>query len=122
MFLAVDAAEGIIADANPSAGALLKLERDALLGLDFFSIVPEYQRENWWTELDATAEGAESRLLHASLQDISGQEVPMEGTVTPYATRSRTLALFLLRPAKEIRSHVVDTEGRVDARSDLSSS
>ena len=122
VFLAVDAAEGIIADANPSAGALLKLERDALLGLDFFSVVPEHQRENWWTELDATAEGAESRPLHASLQDISGQEVPMEGTVTPYATRSRTLALFLLRPAEKIRSHVVDTEGRVDARPDLSSS
>ena len=101
VFLAVDAADGLIADANPAAGALLQLERDALLGLDFFSVVPESQRDRWWAHLDGTAEGAESRHLTARLQDISGQEVPVEGTITTFATRSRTLALFVLRPAQE---------------------
>lgn len=102
LFLAVDAAEGTIADANPAAGALLRLERDALLGLDFFSFAPESQRELWWAQLDATAEGSEAFSFRASLRDVSGREIPMEGTATAFTTRTRTLALFVLRPVSEI--------------------
>ena len=121
VFLAVDAADGVIADANPAAGALLRLERDALLGLDFFSVVPESQRDRWWSHLDSTSEGAESRHLTARLQDISGQEIPVEGTITTFATRSRTLALFVLRPARE-RGPEPNPHGRPRPGPDLSSS
>ena len=99
IFLAIDADDGSIADANPAAGALLKLERDALLGLDFFSFTPDHQRAHWWTYLDAAAEGNESARVGAKLRDVSAEEINVEGTVTTFATRSRTLALFLLRPA-----------------------
>lgn len=121
IFLAVGAADGIIADANPAAGALLRLERDALLGLDFFSVVPESQRDRWWAHLDGTAEGAESRYLTARLRDISGQEIPVEGTITTFATRSRTLALFVLRPAQE-RGPEPIPQGNPGSGPDLSSS
>ena len=102
LFFAVDAAEGTIADANPAAGALLGIERDALLGLDFFSFTPESQKDLWWGQLDASAEGNEASYFRASLRDVSGKEIAMEGTCTAFSTRSRTLALLLLRPAPEI--------------------
>ena len=104
LFFAVDAAEGTIADANPAAGALLRIERDALLGLDFFSFTPESQKELWWGQLDASAEGNEASSFRASLRDVSGKEIAMEGTCTAFSTRSRTLALLLLRPIPEVNS------------------
>ncbi len=97
-FLAVDADTGRIVDANPAAGSLLGLARDALLGVDALSFVPETQRESWWTELDAMTEGAEPRRFASSLRDASGREIPVHCSVTCFATRNRTLALVLARP------------------------
>ena len=97
-FLAVDADTGRIVDANPAAGSLLGLARDALLGVDALSFVPELQREGWWTELDAMTEGAEPRLFASSLCDANGREIPVDCSVTCFATRNRTLALVLARP------------------------
>jgi len=96
-FFALDADTGAIADANPAAGALLGTTRDALLGRDAMSFVPDGQRNTWWAELDAVTEGAETRRFRASLRDVRGQPVPVETSVTRFATRQRTLALCVAR-------------------------
>jgi len=97
-FLAIDTDDGLIADANPAAGALLGIARDALLGVRAMAFVPAERQENWWTELDAVTEGVESRRFKSALQDRSGTSIPVDCTVTRFATRGRTLALVLLRP------------------------
>jgi PAS domain S-box-containing protein len=97
-FLAIDANDGRIVDANPAAGALLGVARDALLGVDGLSFVPESERSSWWTELDAMTEGAEPRRFHSCLRDASGNEIPVECSATRFATRDKLLALVLARP------------------------
>lgn len=97
-FLALDADSARIVDANPAAGALLGVGRDALLGLDAMSFVPRELHGAWWTELDAMTEGCEPRRFDASLCDAHGQEIAVECSVTRFATRDRTLALVLARP------------------------
>jgi len=97
-FLAIDTGTGLIADANPAAGALLGVARDALLGADALHFVPESERERWWTALDAVSEGSEPRRLRASLRDVRGALVPTEASLTRFSTRERTLALVLARP------------------------
>jgi PAS domain S-box-containing protein len=96
-FLAIDVETGAIADANPAAGALLGTTRDHLLGADAMTWVPEGERERWWTELDAISEGAEPRRFEATLRDSGGRALPVDATLTRFATRSRTLALVLAR-------------------------
>jgi PAS domain-containing protein len=97
-FLAVDADSGRIVDANPAAGALLGVARDALLDLEAMSFVPQGAQHVWWTHLDAVTEGAEPQRFSANLQDAAGLAVSVECTITRFATRSRTLALILARP------------------------
>jgi PAS domain S-box-containing protein len=98
-FLAVDAERGDVVDANPAAGALLGVARDALLGVDAMSFVCEPDRPAWWTELDAVTEASEPRRFRGSLRDAQGAVVPVDCTVTRFATRQRTLALIVARPA-----------------------
>ncbi len=98
-FLAVDADTGRVVDANPAAGALLGVARDALLGVDALSFVPSDARGGWWTEFDAMTEGSEPRRFAGRFQDAQGRSVPVECTVTRFATRDRTLALILARPS-----------------------
>ncbi len=96
-FLALDTDNGVIADANPAAGALLGVARDALLGVPALGFIPTADHESWWTELDAMTEGAESRRFDGTLQDHSGLSIPVDCTMTRLATRGRTLALVLIR-------------------------
>ncbi len=98
-FFAIDADSGEILDANPAAGALLGVHRDALLGLDAMSFVPQSEHDGWWTEIDAMTEGAEARRFDSSLKDVSGSKIAVECTVTRFATRGRTLALIVARPS-----------------------
>jgi PAS domain S-box-containing protein len=98
-FLAVDADTGRVVDANPAAGALLGVARDALLGVDALSFVPNEARGGWWTEFDAMTEGSEPRRFAGRFQDVQGKTVAVECTVTRFSTRDRTLALILARPA-----------------------
>ncbi len=98
-FLAIDAGNGEVADANPAAGALLGVARDRLLGADAFAFFAPDERERWWTELGAVSEGGESRRLEATLVAASGAAVPVEASVTRFATRGRTLALVVARPS-----------------------
>jgi PAS domain S-box-containing protein len=98
-FFALDANDANIVDANPAAGALLGLARDALLGIDALSFVPESERGAWWTELDAVVEGAEPRRFRSCLRDASGTPIPVDCSVTRFARRDRPLALVVARPS-----------------------
>lgn len=97
-FLALDAENARVVDANPAAGALLGVARDALLGVDAMSFVPTPLQGAWWTELDAMTEDAEPRRFRGQLQDAQGTPVDVECSVTRFATRERTLALIVARP------------------------
>jgi PAS domain S-box-containing protein len=98
-FLAVDTETGRIEDANPAAGSLLGTTRDLLVGASALGFVTDASRERWSSELDAMSEGDAPRRFRAALRDVRGLEVPVEASVTRFATRSRTLALVLARPA-----------------------
>jgi len=98
IFLAIDPDSGRIVDANPAAGALLGVARDALLDVEAMSFVPPNAQNVWWTHLDAVTEGAEPQRFSAIFQDATGVAIPVECTITRFATRNRTLALVLARP------------------------
>jgi PAS domain S-box-containing protein len=98
-FLAVDADTGRIVDANPAAGALLGVVRDALIDVELASFIPAECQGGWWTEFDAVTEGAEPRRFRESLVDKDGTSIPVDCSVTCFATRNRTLALVVARPA-----------------------
>jgi PAS domain S-box-containing protein len=97
-FLAIEADTGRVVDANPAAGALLGVARDALLGVDATAFFAEDSRQAFQHELDAVAEGAEPRRFQGRLRDAQGGEIPVECSVTTFATRDRSLALILARP------------------------
>ena len=100
-FLALDTDSGAIVDANPAAGALLGVPRDALLGVPAMGFVPSANHEGWWTELDSVTEGSESRRFDSYLEDHSGLSIPVDCMMTRFATRGRTLALVLIRSRTE---------------------
>jgi hypothetical protein len=85
-------------DANPAAGALLGVARDALIDVEAVSFMPNESRNGWWTQFDAVTEGSEPRRFSASLADKTGSPIPVDCTVTLHATRNRTLALVVARP------------------------
>jgi PAS domain S-box-containing protein len=97
-FLAVDVNDGRIVDANPAAGALLGVDRDALIGLELTAFVPEPSQHEWWNQLDAIAEGDPARRFDAPLSDVEGRALLLEASLSRHATRGRTLALVLMRP------------------------
>jgi PAS domain-containing protein len=96
-FLAIDVDTGRIVDANPAAGALLGVNRDALLEVDFVSFVPTSAQAEWWTELDGLCEGNDIRNFSAVISDTNGGILQVEVSMTRFATRNRTLALALMR-------------------------
>jgi PAS domain S-box-containing protein len=97
-FLALNAENARVVDANPAAGALLGVARDALLGVDVMSFVPATLHDSWWTELDAVSEDAEPRRFRGQLQDAQGACIDVECSVTRFSNRTHTLALVLARP------------------------
>ena len=96
-FFAIDTETGAIADANPAAGALLGRHRDRLVGTDLLRFVRPSDRELWWSQLDAVAEGSEPGRFRSVLLDGEGKAVDIDATVTRHANRRRTLALVLAR-------------------------
>lgn len=97
-FLAIDTDTGEIVDANPAAGSLLGVQRDALLGVDSLEFVPVPGRDGWWTELDAMGEDGDTRAFPARLVDVSGSTLEVDATATRFASRGRVLALLMVRP------------------------
>jgi len=108
-FLAVDADTARIADANPSAGSLLGLQRDALLGVDLLSFVPAERHADWWIELDAVCEGTEPRRFRTQLKDVRHQRVEVECAITRFETRNRSLALVVARTPELGAKRLPDT-------------
>lgn len=100
-FLAIDTDSGQIEDANPAAGALLGVQRDALLGVDALSFVPKARHGELWGQLDAVSEGNENHRATLTFIDVNGVSLQMEASLTAFSTRSRTLALILLRRSPE---------------------
>lgn len=97
-FLAIDTDTGKIVDANPAAGSLLGLNRDALLGVDALSFVPQNGHAAWWTQLDAMTEDSDPRSFWARLVDAGGGPVDVDATMTRFASGGRVLALLMVRP------------------------
>lgn len=97
-FLAIDTDTGEIVDANPAAGSLLGVNRDALLGVDALSFVERGGHDGWWSELDAMSEDGDARSFWTRLVDASGGPVDVDATMTPFTSRGRVLALLMVRP------------------------
>jgi PAS domain-containing protein len=97
-FLAIDADSGRVVDANPAAGALLGIARDALLDVEANAFIEAGAQESWSTALEAMTEGAEPRRFPLTLRDAAGAPIAVDCTATRFATRDRTLALILARP------------------------
>jgi PAS domain S-box-containing protein len=98
-FLAIDSDTGRIVDANPAAGALLGLQRDALLERNVAGFLAEADAEEWAARIDAVTEGGEPARFRAALRDGGGLQIPLDVQITRHATRERTLALVVARPA-----------------------
>lgn len=98
-FLAIDPDTGRIVDANPAAGALLGLQRDALLASNVGKFLASPDAEEWVAQIDAVAECGEPTRFRAALRDGGGLRIPLDVQVTRHATRKQTLALVVARPA-----------------------
>ena len=90
-----------------SVGSLLQPEaRDALIGIEFNAFVPTDVQGPWWTALDAIAEGQETVLFAASMQDREGQCLRLAASATRYLRSNKILALVLARPDNKVESLV----------------
>lgn len=106
-FLAIDTDSGTIEDANPAAGAMLGVNRDAILGVSAKSFFAPGAQNELWTRLDALSEGDESIHFVTTLVSAGGAPIEVEVTATAFTTRSRTLALLLARlKAPIVQPHV----------------
>jgi len=101
-FLALDTDAGTIEDANPAAGALLGVKRDALLGVPAQSFIAPGAQNDLWTRLDALSEGSDAAHFATTLVDAGGAPLEVEVTASGFSTRSRTLALLVARPKAPI--------------------
>lgn len=97
-FLAIDTETAEIVDANPAAGALLGVNRDALLGVDSLRFVAPPAHEAWWAELDAISEDGDTRSFGVRLVDAGGDPIEVDTTTTRFNSKGRTLALLMMRP------------------------
>ena len=102
VFLAVDTDSGAIEDANPAAGALLGIKRDALLGVEASNFLAPTAKDAFWQQLDAMTEGSDTLYFGTTLRDAEGNETEVTVSASTFATRSRTLALLLARPSKPL--------------------
>jgi PAS domain-containing protein len=118
LYLALDVESGEILDANPAIGAALGVARDALIGVELNAFLPADAQAAWWTALDALAEGEESQLFGAALQDRGGRRLRLEASATRHLMRSRTVALVVGRPSTTLEAR---SERRASAPSTAAS-
>jgi PAS domain S-box-containing protein len=96
-FLAVDVDAGTVADANPAATALLRVEREELLGKPALDFVAPASRALWSAEIESLAESGAPRRFEAILVDARGAPIGVDVHATRHATRDRVLALIVAR-------------------------
>jgi len=106
LYFAIDVDSGEILDANPAAGSALGVARDALIGIEFNAFVPSDVQGPWWTSLDTIAEGQESTVFIATMQDREGRRLRLEASATRYLRSNRTLALVIARLDSKIHTLV----------------
>lgn len=97
-FLAIDLESLAIVDANPAAAALLRVDREALVGGEVTKFLAADAREAWLAALEPLLESAAPRRFRATLVDARGDAVDVEIHATRLATRERVLALVVARP------------------------
>ncbi len=115
LYFAIDVDSGEILDANPAAGSALGVARDALIGIEFNAFVPSDAQSPWWTSLDTIAEGQESVVFVATMQDRDGGRIRLEASATRYLQSNRTLALVVARPDTKVHA-LVDARPTADAK------
>ena len=76
------------------------------IGIEFNAFVPTDTQSPWWTALDTIAEGQDSYVFIASMQDREGRSIRLEASATRYPRADRTLALILARPATKVEALV----------------
>jgi PAS domain-containing protein len=97
-FLAVDIESLAIADANPAAAALLRVDREVLVGGEVTRFLALDARGAWVAALEPLLESAAPRRFVATLLDARGDVVTVEVHATRLETRERVLALVVARP------------------------
>jgi PAS domain S-box-containing protein len=97
VFLAADADDGAIVDANPAACALLGLARPELLARELSSLAALGSHASVRELLDTVAEGREPPRTLLALLDASGAALRLDVRVTRYAAGGRSLVLLLGR-------------------------
>jgi PAS domain-containing protein len=97
-FLAVDLESLAIADANPAAAALLRVDREVLVGGEVTKFLTADGRGAWAAALEPLLESAAPRRFRATLVDARGDVVAVEIHATRLETRERVLALVVARP------------------------
>jgi PAS domain S-box-containing protein len=81
-FIAIDSDTGKIEDANPAAGAMLGIDRDALIGVDALAFVPSADHAVWWSRFDEIAEGVEHQEFAGVVIDNGACRVRFSATAT----------------------------------------
>jgi PAS domain-containing protein len=97
-FLAVDLESLVIADANPAAGALLRVPRETLLGGEVTKFLAPDARDAWVAALEPLLESTTAQRFRATLVDARGDAVTVDVHATRLETRERVLALVVARP------------------------
>jgi PAS domain-containing protein len=97
-FLALDVDTLAIADANPAAAALLRVNRDSLIGGDVMRFLSSDARDAWRCALEPLAESAAPRRFRSTLIDARGDSIAVDVHATRVASRERVLALVVARP------------------------
>lgn len=97
-FLAIDLEGLAIADANPSAAALLRTPRETLIADTLARFLAESDRDAWVAALEPLLESATPRRFEATLVDARGDGVRVEVHATRLQSRDRVLALVVARP------------------------
>ena len=97
-FLAIDLDGLVVADANPAAAALLRVDRTELVGGDVAKFLAADGRDAWVAALEPLLESATPRRFEATLVDARGDGVRVEVHATRLQSRDRVLALVVARP------------------------
>jgi hypothetical protein len=64
--------------------------------------VSSREKDRFWQHLDSMTENNDTLYFSTTLRDAEGNEIEVAVSASTFATRTRTLALLLTRPAKPL--------------------